>query len=161
MLPVKNFISFATIRRGSTCKSLVFEVARVTAFETMLPATCTAAPQAEDRCGVLWYAALWFRILTSKEAALKQSEHGEIIEGVPAARARRSSEAPGRSCIATQSRCSRVQLISRQSALFSASHRHHRSKKRHNIEQIRGRVANNGADFHVSKKFRTGLMIRS
>lgn len=116
MFPVKNFISLATTRSGSMCKSLL-DVARVTAFDTILPATCTAAAHAEDRFGVLWYCALWARILTSNEAALKQSEHGENTDGLPAVRVFRSNEAPGRSCMAAVISCRRAQLNIQSSGL--------------------------------------------
>ncbi len=46
MLPVRNFISCATIRSGSIPSSLF--VAREMAVDTMFPATDTAAAHADD-----------------------------------------------------------------------------------------------------------------
>lgn len=76
-------------------------VARVTALDTMLEATDTAAAHAEDRLGLLWYSDFDIRILTSRDDALLQSEHDENIKGRLAAECvLRSLEAPVLSCIA-------------------------------------------------------------
>lgn len=85
MLPVRNFISLATTRRGSTCRSDDLEVARDMALLTMWPATDTAAEKADDLGDEEWYAALLCRIRTSRPAVRVHSKH--VVVGLSSAEA--------------------------------------------------------------------------
>ena len=76
MLPVRNFISLATMRKGSTTG--MSPLTRATALLTMLPATETAAAHAESLLREGWYRALDPGVILAwrgVRAVLRQSEH--------------------------------------------------------------------------------------
>lgn len=118
-MPVKNFISLATVRRGSTV--MVSLLAFLTTFPTTFEATWTAAAQAESLRGVVCRAALC--ILAGPWLAvnclhIRQADSDTDVLAADAETAivflfsiepydclakasRNSTEAPGRSCITT------------------------------------------------------------
>src|SRR4051794_10163088 len=96
MLPVRNFISLATTRRGSIPRSFFF--ARVMALVTMFPATDTAAAHAEDLCLEEWNFDFGHCTWTPIDATRRHSEHVEAGHDRYVA-LNRSAEAPVRSCM--------------------------------------------------------------